>query len=92
VQGGGCSGLQYGMGFDNNILPTDTVIEVEGVKVIVDRVSIAYLVGATIDYVDSLMGGGFAISNPNAVSTCGCGNSFRTSGSDAGSGGCSGCG
>lgn len=80
VAGGGCSGMQYGMAFDANPQPTDNVVEVEGVRLIVDPVSLPYLLGAHIDFVDNLMGGGFRIDNPNAVSSCGCGNSFRTAG------------
>ncbi|MGF1503802.1 MAG: iron-sulfur cluster insertion protein ErpA [Chloroflexi bacterium] len=78
VAGGGCSGFQYGMAFENNIQESDTVLTQDGVKVIVDPVSYEYIIGATIDFVDNLMGGGFRIDNPNAVSTCGCGSSFRT--------------
>jgi iron-sulfur cluster assembly protein len=78
VSGGGCSGLQYGMAFEANPQEFDTVIEASGVKLVVDPTSVMYIGGATIDYVDSLMGGGFRIDNPNAVSTCGCGSSFRT--------------
>lgn len=96
ISGGGCSGFQYGMALDNNIRELDTVFESDGVKTIVDEVSIQYLSGATIDFVDDLMGSGFKIENPNAVSSCGCGNSFRT-GNEGGtpqssSHGCSGCG
>jgi iron-sulfur cluster assembly protein len=76
VSGGGCSGFQYGMALEGNIRPEDLVSEQHGVKVVVDEISINYLSGATIDYVDEIMGGGFKIENPNAVS-CGCGNSFR---------------
>src|SRR3954468_18471444 len=91
VAGGGCSGLQYGMAFEAAPQEYDSVIETEGVRLIVDPTSIMYVGGATIDFVDSLMGGGFRIDNPNAVSSCGCGHSFRTSGeSSADSGG--GCG
>ena len=78
VSGGGCSGLQYGMTFDNNPRDVDATFEQHGLRVIVDPRSLPYLEGANIDYVDSLMGGGFQIDNPNAVSTCGCGHSFRT--------------
>jgi iron-sulfur cluster assembly protein len=96
VSGGGCSGLQYGMAFETEGEADDIVFESEGVPVYVDPVSIHYLAGATIDYVDSLMGGGFKIENPNAVSSCGCGHSFRTGENAAtaeGAGGCgSGCG
>jgi iron-sulfur cluster assembly protein len=96
VSGGGCSGLQYGMAFETEGEADDIVFESEGVPVYVDPVSIAYLEGASIDYVDSLMGGGFKIENPNAVSSCGCGHSFRSgenAASAEGAGGCgSGCG
>lgn len=97
VAGGGCSGLQYGMTFDNEAHPGDTEFESSGLAVRVDAMSAKYMEGASIDYVDSLMGGGFKIDNPNAVSSCGCGSSFRPKDEDAGaeasSGGCgSGCG
>jgi iron-sulfur cluster assembly accessory protein len=93
VSGGGCSGMQYGMAFEENPRDFDTVVSVEGVRLIVDPTSLMYLQGATIDFVDSLMGGGFRIDNPNAVSQCGCGHSFKTaSGEEAGSsGGCGSC-
>jgi iron-sulfur cluster assembly accessory protein len=96
VAGGGCSGLQYGMAFENNPQPLDKVFEVEGIRIIVDPTSMQFLSGATIDYVDNLMGGGFRIDNPNALATCGCGQSFRTAGGSqepgqAHGGGCSGC-
>lgn len=90
VSGGGCSGMQYGMAFEETPKDFDRVIDVEGVRLIVDPTSIMYLEGATIDFVDSLMGGGFRIDNPNAVSTCGCGHSFRTS--SEGSESAAGCG
>ncbi len=77
VAGGGCSGLQYGMTFDNEMHPGDTNFEVNGLRVRVDPMSAQYVRGAHIDYQDSLMGGGFKIENPNAVSSCGCGSSFR---------------
>ena len=78
VSGGGCSGFQYGMALEGNIRENDLSWDFEGVKVVVDEISIDYLRGATVDYVDDLMGSGFKIENPNAVSTCGCGSSFRT--------------
>jgi iron-sulfur cluster assembly accessory protein len=78
VSGGGCSGFQYGMALEGNVRDEDLSFEHDGVQVVVDEVSINYLRGATIDYVDDLMGSGFKIENPNAVSTCGCGSSFRT--------------
>lgn len=77
VAGGGCSGLQYGMTFDDETNPGDTEFDVNGLKVRVDPMSARYVQGANIDYQDSLMGGGFKIDNPNAVSSCGCGSSFR---------------
>jgi iron-sulfur cluster assembly protein len=93
VSGGGCSGMQYGMAFEENPKDFDRVVETEGVRLIIDPTSLMYLEGAVIDFVDSLMGGGFRIENPNAVSTCGCGHSFRTandsSGGEAGCGTCS---
>ncbi len=91
ISGGGCSGYQYGMALENNIRDTDLVYDQHGVRVVVDEISIDYLRGAKIDYVDEVMGSGFKIENPNAVSTCGCGSSFRTSGSagqEASSGSC----
>ncbi|HLE50684.1 MAG TPA: iron-sulfur cluster insertion protein ErpA [Anaerolineales bacterium] len=78
VSGGGCSGFQYGMALEGNVRENDLAIDQHGVKVVVDEISINYLAGATIDYVDELMGSGFKIENPNAVSSCGCGSSFRT--------------
>jgi iron-sulfur cluster assembly protein len=80
VQGGGCSGFQYGMSLDR-VNEDDSVFELEGVKVIIDPMSLRYLDGAEVDYKEDLMGGGFAIKNPNAVSTCGCGHSFNAEGS-----------
>lgn len=79
VSGGGCSGFQYGMALEDNIRDTDIVTEQHGVKLVIDDVSINYLDGAKVDYVDEIMGSGFKIENPNAVSTCGCGSSFKTS-------------
>ena len=81
VAGGGCSGLQYGMTLDEE-QDGDTVIPQEGFKVFIDEMSIGYIMGSEVDYVDSLMGAGFTVNNPNAVSTCGCGHSFKTSGGD----------
>ena len=91
VSGGGCSGFQYGMALEDNIRETDIVTEQHGVKLVIDEISINYLDGATVDYVDEIMGSGFKIENPNAVSTCGCGSSFRTSGDPSANtaGGCS---
>lgn len=78
VTGGGCSGMQYGMSFEENPREYDKVVSVDGVSLLVDPTSQVYLEGATIDFVDSLIGGGFRIDNPNAVSSCGCGSSFKT--------------
>ena len=78
VSRGGCSGFQYGMGLDENIHENDLQFEFDNVGVVIDPVSINYLTGATIDFDHDLMGGGFRIENPNAVSSCGCGYSFRT--------------
>ena len=90
VAGGGCSGLQYGMALEAEPRPYDQVINNDGVKVFIDPTSMMYLSNAVIDYEDSIMGGGFKIDNPNAVSTCGCGTSFKTEGSQGAAGG--GCG
>ena len=83
VQGGGCSGFSYGMVLDE-AAEGDQVFEKEGVKVIVDSMSLRYLEGAEVDYKEDLMGGGFAIKNPNATSTCGCGHSFNAGGEGGG--------
>ena len=76
VVGGGCSGLRYELAFDDQIRDVDTAIEVNGVRVILDEKSALYLAGTTLDFVDTLQESGFKISNPNASSTCGCGESF----------------
>jgi iron-sulfur cluster insertion protein len=76
VQGGGCSGFQYGLMIDEGGGVGDQVFESNGVKLYVDPVSISYLKGAEVDFVDTVTGGGFTIKNPNASSTCGCGQSF----------------
>lgn len=78
VTGGGCSGMQYGMAFQEAPEAGDTVINRDGISLLVDPNSLMYLRGATIDYVDSLIGGGFQIENPNALSSCGCGHSFKS--------------
>jgi iron-sulfur cluster assembly accessory protein len=77
IQGGGCSGFQYGLGFDRAAVEGDLELEAHGVQVVVDPFSAPYLRGAEIDYVDSIDQSGFAINNPNAVSSCGCGHSFQ---------------
>ncbi|MBJ20367.1 MAG: iron-sulfur cluster assembly accessory protein [bacterium] len=76
VIGGGCSGLQYQLSFDDVVREIDSEIEVEGVKVIIDEKSALYLVGSRVDFVDTLEESGFKIKNPNASNTCGCGQSF----------------
>jgi len=73
VQGGGCSGLSYGMAFEQTIYPQDLVVESGGLRLVIDPTSLSYMEGAEIDYVDSFLGSGFAINNPQEVSTCGCG-------------------
>ena len=89
VAGGGCSGLQYGMAFESEAHDMDTIIDAHGLRVYVDPVSLEYLSGASIDYVDNLMGGGFRIENPNAVGGCSCGSSSgATDGSEASDAGC----
>ena len=96
VAGGGCSGLQYGMTFDNEVRDGDTEFAQQGMRILVDSMSAQYIGGANIDYIDELMGGGFKIDNPNAVASCGCGSSFRPKEGAEGAaaqGGCgSGCG
>ncbi|TML74509.1 MAG: iron-sulfur cluster insertion protein ErpA [Actinobacteria bacterium] len=77
IQGGGCSGFQYGLGFDRDAVEGDHEFEAHGVRVVVDPFSAPYLNGAEVDYVDSIEQSGFAINNPNAVSSCGCGHSFQ---------------
>jgi len=76
VYGGGCSGFQYSFSFDDTKNDDDTVIEKNGVMALIDEVSMGLLAGSEIDYVDEMIGASFAIRNPNATSSCGCGNSF----------------
>ena len=76
VSGGGCSGFQYGLSFDDQTNPDDRVFERDGVAVVIDDVSLDLLNGAEVDFVEDLMGASFQIRNPNAASSCGCGNSF----------------
>jgi iron-sulfur cluster assembly protein len=76
VVGGGCSGLQYQLAFDEQERENDNVVSASGVKLLIDEKSALYLMGTTLDFVDSLMESGFKIQNPNAKSTCGCGQSF----------------
>jgi iron-sulfur cluster assembly protein len=91
VSGGGCSGLQYGMAFDDQVRAEDQVVETGGVRVLIDEYSVQHIRGSEIDYVDSLMGAGFTVHNPNAVHSCSCGHSFDTGG-DAGEAKACGCG
>ena len=76
VVGGGCSGLRYELAFDDRVSEDDTELEVGGVRVLVDEKSALYLVGTTLDFVDTLQESGFKMLNPNAKTTCGCGESF----------------
>lgn len=94
VAGGGCSGLQYGMALDDGEPEDgDQTFENDGVRVLVDDLSLRYMVGSVVDYVDDPMGGGFKIENPMATKSCGCGSSFQTEEGQASGGGCgSGCG
>ncbi len=77
IQGGGCSGFQYGLGFDSGAAEGDVEVELEGVRVVVDPYSAPYLKGAKVDYLNGIQESGFKIDNPNAVSSCGCGHSFQ---------------
>ena len=76
VTGGGCSGFQYGFSFDKVIDEEDTCITKDGAKLVIDSLSLQYLEGSTVDYTEDLMGSKFIITNPNATTTCGCGESF----------------
>jgi len=76
IQGGGCSGFQYGFEFDEQAAEEDVQVKTDGVSLLVDPLSLQYLMGATVDYVESLHGAQFTIRNPNAKTTCGCGSSF----------------
>lgn len=80
VTPGGCSGFSYGMTFAEGVEEGDAVVDADGVRIVVDPMSAMYVKGSEIDFVDALMGGGFALRNPNAVSSCGCGQSFKTAG------------
>ena len=88
VYPGGCSGMSYGMAFEDQPAEDDMTVEVQGLKLYVDDMSSQYVAGATIDYEDSLMGGGFRILNPNAVRSCGCGHSFDTGSDGSNARGC----
>jgi iron-sulfur cluster assembly protein len=76
VKGGGCSGLMYDLNFDDQIKPVDQIFEDKGIKILVDKKSLLYLLGTTLDFSDGLNGKGFQFVNPNASRTCGCGESF----------------
>lgn len=76
VHGGGCSGMQYGFSFDDSLNDDDILVEQEGITVVIDSMSMQYLSGSTIDYIEEFMGSNFTIKNPNAETTCGCGSSF----------------
>ncbi|MGM9985711.1 MAG: HesB/IscA family protein [Bacillaceae bacterium] len=78
VHGGGCSGLSYGLGFEEEKQETDVEFLFDDVRVLVDKESLPILNGVVVDYKASMLGGGFTIDNPNAIATCGCGSSFRT--------------
>jgi iron-sulfur cluster assembly protein len=88
VYSGGCSGFRYGMMLEDQPSTEDITVESKGIKVYVDRQSTQYLEGSEIDYLDTLMGAGFTVNNPNAVSGCGCGSSFRTAESAGQPGAC----
>jgi iron-sulfur cluster assembly protein len=88
VYSGGCSGFRYGMMLEDQPSGEDVTVESKGIKVYVDANSTQYIAGSEIDYLDTLMGAGFTVNNPNAVSACGCGSSFRTAESAGSPGAC----
>jgi iron-sulfur cluster assembly accessory protein len=88
VYSGGCSGFRYGMMLEDQPSGEDITVESKGIKVYVDPQSTKYIAGSEIDYLDTLMGAGFTVNNPNAVSACGCGSSFRTADSEGSPGAC----
>jgi iron-sulfur cluster assembly accessory protein len=95
VAGGGCSGLQYGMALDENFEEGDQFFSERGIRVVIDPMSLKYIQGSIVDYVETPMGGGFKVENPNATRSCGCGSSFTTEEDEAGqtvTGGCGSCG
>lgn len=98
VAGGGCSGLSYGMALDDNEPEEDDkVLQDRGIRILVDSISLRYMTGSVVDYVDEALGGGFKIENPKAVKSCGCGSSFSTDeeglpGLETKGGGCGSCG
>ena len=83
IEGGGCSGFQYGLGFDRAAQEGDHEFDCEGVTVVVDPFSAPYLMGAQVDYLETIQESGFKIDNPNAVSSCGCGHSFQVADGEA---------
>jgi iron-sulfur cluster assembly accessory protein len=92
IEGGGCSGFQYGLGFDRGAQEGDVELVCEGVKVVVDPFSAPYLSGAIVDYLETIQESGFKIDNPNAVSSCGCGHSFQVEEGAEAEGAVGGCG
>lgn len=76
VDGGGCSGFQYSFNLDHGVKAQDLVVERDGAKVVIDEISLVYMAGSEIDFVDDLIGASFQVKNPNAVASCGCGTSF----------------
>ena len=92
IEGGGCSGFQYGLGFDRSAQEGDHESECEGVTVVVDPFSAPYLTGAEIDYLETIQESGFKINNPNVVSACGCGHSFQVEEGESPESGAHGCG
>ena len=94
VSGGGCSGLQYGMALDTEVDPDDTIFDHEGVAIVLSAYDQKYLLGSIVDFIDTPMGGGFKVTNTNAVKSCGCGSSFSVEDDVAGktvTGGCGSC-
>src|SRR5438094_8223327 len=83
IEGGGCSGFQYGLGFDRGAQEGDHEFECEGVNVVIDPFSAPYLMGARVDYLETIQEAGFKIENPNAVASCGCGHSFQVGAGEA---------
>jgi iron-sulfur cluster assembly protein len=92
IQGGGCSGFQYGLGFDRGAMEGDVELDQHGVTVVVDPFSAPYLRGAQIDFIDAIQESGFKIDNPNAVASCGCGHSFTVEDEDPDAHAAGGCG
>jgi len=92
IQGGGCSGFEYALGFDRGAQSGDNVLEFHGVTVVVDPFSAPYLQGSTIDFLEGLQESGFKIDNPNVSSACGCGHSFQVEDAEAPADSCGGCG